>query len=446
MRPPTAPQPMGPSRSAAGRTPPARPAPRSAPPTTTAERPMNDRRVSFEVSMSPLHRSLSLTTVSTGEPSADQPAAALSRRCRSSSGTIEPGANRLHAMAAHHVLLLRVERIAQAVADEGERQQRAGDEEDRDQAEQWMRRGVRRALGDHLSPARDRVLDPEPRTESPASMKIDAGDAHHEQRRPSARPRWEDVLGQQAPVRGAQGPRRQHVLAGLQGDDLGPGEAGAADPARSPPRKMMIFSTPAPQTVTRMIGHHVQRDRGHDLDEPQEHVRRPCRRTSPRQRPIGMPIRRGQDRDGDADEHRRPGPVQDPAQEVATDRVGPERMARAGRKQGVLEDRVVARCRRQEVGEDRGEQDQQDHDQADDREPVAEEPPCRSRDRIPGATSTTRRPIATAALSAPRCARRGHCSTLRCRRAGHADRSRRTERPRSGTSDPTARRSSSPSP
>ena len=68
-----------------------------------------------------------------------------------------------------------------------------------------------------------------------------------------------------------------------------------------------------------------------------------------------MPDQRRQQRHGDADEHRRPGAVQDPAEEVAAHRVGAQRMVpRLGGSEHVGEDGEVPRVRRQEVGEDGG--------------------------------------------------------------------------------------------
>ncbi len=228
----------------------------------------------------------------------------------------------------------------------------------------------RAALVDQPAPGRGGRLDGQAQEGQAALGDDDHGHADERVRRRRHRHVRHDLPPQDAPVAGAQHAGGQHELA------LGEGERGAPD---EPDPRGDAEHTQHDQHVTQVgtgEGDHGQRE--HQRGERLRHV---VDRHDDRVRGLaavaGQDAERGADsqaeQDGaDADTEGDAGAVHDPAEHVAAETVGAERVRGAGTRLGRPGERLVITGERQQVGQERGQQDQPD---PADRQPEAEPRP-----------------------------------------------------------------------
>ena len=188
----------------------------------------------------------------------------------------------------------------------------------------------------------------------------------------------EDVADDDPPVAGTGRLRRLDELLLAQRE-----EGAAHDPGEARPEEEREDDRDALRIALADVHrdrqqHREARQRQHQVGQPHQHVVDPAAEVAADRADRRADHGREQ-RDDERHPERRPQAVDDPAERVAAEEVGAEEVValRRRRERDAEEVRLVEGVRREEVGEDRDDAEEEQDDQAAHRQPVAEEAPQR---------------------------------------------------------------------
>src|SRR5947207_5298074 len=308
---------------------------------------------------------------------------------------------------------VRIEDVAQAVADQIEREHARHDRDARKHRDPRRGLEIGPALVQHVPPGWHRRLGREAEVAQRGLDQDRLGERDrplHDERRAHV---GQDVLEPHGPACGAERAHRLDVvLLALRQDR-------ASHHARE--ERRVDDRDRDDRAVHAGPAHRRDPHRQEEPRDAEEHVHHPVDDVVPRAAgvPGGEP-EHAADPHGDADRdegdvERDPRAVDDPAQDVTAEPVRPEERLPAGSRLHEVEVLLVGRMRRERVGEDRGDDDQEGEEPADDHHGAARDAPDLSGPlRLPGRQ-------ALGPASSP-LTRRGHRRTRRSRRRRSAPR------------------------